>query len=95
VMAYKAAHPSFPHETTMDQLFSEEQFEAYRALGEHITRRFLTGQDEAAIAADFAPEVATARIDLLFRNVGGPQLAEPADADDRIALSEVAHPAAE
>jgi hypothetical protein len=48
VMAYKAAHARFPHETTLDQFFSEEQFEVYRALGEHITRRFLEGQDAAA-----------------------------------------------
>ncbi len=45
VMAYKANNPEFPHETTADQLFSEEQFEAYRALGEHIARRFLDGRD--------------------------------------------------
>ena len=48
VTAYKAAHPSFPHETTADQLFSEEQFEVYRALGEHIARRFLDGRDPVA-----------------------------------------------
>jgi hypothetical protein len=46
--AYKAAHPAFPHETA-DQLFSEEQLEAYRALGEHITRRFLDGRDPVAV----------------------------------------------
>jgi len=51
VMAYKAAHARFPHETTLDQVFSEEQFEVYRALGEHITRRFLQGQDAVAAAA--------------------------------------------
>jgi hypothetical protein len=48
VMAYKAANAPFPHETTLEQLFSEEQFEAYRALGEHIGRRFLSGDDHAA-----------------------------------------------
>ena len=45
VIAYKAAHRTFPHESTADQLFSEEQFEAYRALGEHMARRFLDGRD--------------------------------------------------
>src|SRR5262249_25594779 len=29
VIGYKAAHRTFPHESTADQLFSEEQFEAY------------------------------------------------------------------
>ena len=33
---YKAIQPAFPHETTVDQFFSEVQFEAYRALGQHI-----------------------------------------------------------
>ncbi len=33
---YRAEHPSFPHEPTSDQLFDEAQFEAYRALGEHV-----------------------------------------------------------
>jgi len=33
---YRAEHPSFPHESTADQLFDESQFEAYRALGEHV-----------------------------------------------------------
>lgn len=30
---YKKKSPEFPHETTADQFFSEEQFEAYRSLG--------------------------------------------------------------
>ena len=33
--AYKAKEPSFPHESTAKQLFAEDQFEAYRALGHH------------------------------------------------------------
>ncbi len=35
VKQYQREHPVFPHQTTADQLFNEEQFEAYRALGEH------------------------------------------------------------
>jgi hypothetical protein len=35
VRAYRAQNPEYPHESTADQFFSEEQFEAYRALGEH------------------------------------------------------------
>jgi hypothetical protein len=57
VTAYKAAYPRFPHETTADQLFSEEQFEAYRALGEHIARRFLDGRDEVAAFSDDRAEL--------------------------------------
>ena len=33
---YRNRSPSFPHESTADQFFNEGQFEAYRALGEHI-----------------------------------------------------------
>ena len=50
VVAYKAAHPTFPHESTMDQLFSEEQLECYRALGEHIGRRMMSGEDKVSVA---------------------------------------------
>lgn len=32
---YARRYPAFPHETTGDQFFSEEQFEVYRALGFH------------------------------------------------------------
>ncbi len=50
VTAYKAGHPTFPHETTMEQLFSEEQFECYRALGEHIGRRMISGMDKVSVS---------------------------------------------
>ncbi|HEY0761809.1 MAG TPA: patatin-like phospholipase family protein [Pyrinomonadaceae bacterium] len=33
---YRLENPAFPHQSTAQQLFSETQFEAYRALGEHI-----------------------------------------------------------
>ena len=36
ILDYKKRYPSFPHETTGDQFFSEEQFEVYRALGYHM-----------------------------------------------------------
>jgi hypothetical protein len=43
VTQYRAAHPSFPHETTANQFFSEDQFESYRKLGLHIVRHSLRG----------------------------------------------------
>ncbi|MCJ2113766.1 patatin-like phospholipase family protein [Methylobacterium sp. E-025] len=58
VLAYKAKQSSFPHETTMDQLFSEEQFESYRALGEHIARRFLDGEDEVSVPQEHIVKIA-------------------------------------
>ncbi|MFZ2508757.1 MAG: hypothetical protein WAW79_09840 [Steroidobacteraceae bacterium] len=33
---YRHRNPAFPHESTADQFFDEGQFEAYRALGQHI-----------------------------------------------------------
>jgi len=35
LMRFRREYPSFPHQSTAQQLFSESQFEAYRALGEH------------------------------------------------------------
>ena len=40
---YNRRNPDFPHETTADQFFSEEQFEVYRALGFHAMDGFLNG----------------------------------------------------
>jgi hypothetical protein len=36
VHRYHTDHPSFPHETTLQQFFDEAQWESYRKLGEHI-----------------------------------------------------------
>jgi hypothetical protein len=36
ILDYAQRHPAFPHETTGDQFFTEEQFEMYRALGFHM-----------------------------------------------------------
>ncbi len=52
VTDYKKRNPDFPHETTLNQFFSEEQFEVYRALGFHIANRLFTGKDCASVEAD-------------------------------------------
>ena len=41
VYAYKLACPAFPDESTLDQWFSETQFEAYRELGYGLFERFM------------------------------------------------------
>jgi len=41
VKDYRRRHPKFPHQTTVDQFFDEEQFEAYRALGQHMAEELL------------------------------------------------------
>jgi len=43
IAQYRSKHPSFPHETTADQFFSEDQFESYRTLGQHIIRESFRG----------------------------------------------------
>ncbi len=53
VRNYADQHPAFPHETTtLDQLFSEPQFESYRALGFHIAREVF---GEAAMRLEDTP----------------------------------------
>jgi len=42
IRAYAIANPTFPHQTTGDQFFSESQFESYRALGFEIVDGFLS-----------------------------------------------------
>jgi hypothetical protein len=39
ILQYKAAHPAFPHESTGDQFYGEDQFESYRGLGREIAER--------------------------------------------------------
>jgi hypothetical protein len=48
ILDYKKRNNDFPHETTLDQWFTEEQFEAYRALGFHAAYGFFSGGDDFA-----------------------------------------------
>lgn len=48
VLAYKTRCPAFPHESTADQWFNEDQFESYRRLGQHVAE---TAYREDAFAA--------------------------------------------
>ena len=36
IRRYRTVHPEFPHQSTLDQFFDQEQFEAYRQLGVHV-----------------------------------------------------------
>jgi hypothetical protein len=44
---YNRRYRAFPHESTGDQFFSEEQFEVYRALGFHAVDGLLKGKHKA------------------------------------------------
>ena len=41
IKEYRQRNPSFPHESTADQFFSEEQFECYRSLGQHVAESMI------------------------------------------------------
>jgi hypothetical protein len=41
VEEYRAVHPEFPHESTINQFFDEAQWESYRSLGQHVTSLLL------------------------------------------------------
>jgi len=45
IIDYKRRNATFPHETTNDQFFTEEQFEVYRSLGFHVVNRVLAGEE--------------------------------------------------
>jgi hypothetical protein len=52
VVDYKRRNPAFPHETTLDQLFGEEQFEAYRNLGFHAVNSAFKLFDKVSMNPD-------------------------------------------
>ncbi|MGO6667650.1 hypothetical protein ELI49_30305 (plasmid) [Rhizobium ruizarguesonis] len=60
---YKLDEPAFPHHSTADQFFSEPQFEAYRALGEHVGEKMFL----PAITGDLGQDV---KLEEWFRKLG-------------------------
>ena len=58
IQRYRLTHPDFPHQSTLDQFFDQEQFEAYRQLGVHIaeglfSRALMQGLDAPANLAEW------------------------------------------
>lgn len=49
VFDYKRRYPDFPHQTTIDQFFGEDQLEAYRSLGFHMVKGVISGEKPFAI----------------------------------------------
>jgi hypothetical protein len=47
VKAYHETNPSFPHNTTADQLYTDQKFEGYRVLGERAGVRAVELMDES------------------------------------------------
>ena len=48
VLTYAKANEKFPHETTGDQMYSESQFESYRALGAHVIQTIADSKKDNA-----------------------------------------------
>ena len=46
--AYRNTHGQFPHETTLEQFFTESRFESYRQLGEAEAEALGRGADSLA-----------------------------------------------
>jgi hypothetical protein len=57
VQQYHATHPAFPHETTADQFFSDDQFESYRKLGDHVTAMTFRGVEDQQTLIQMAPKL--------------------------------------
>jgi hypothetical protein len=85
VRAYARANQDFPHESTIDQWFTESQFESYRMLGFEITDRILADA-LADIGSDSAQSLATI-LEALYQQ----SLEEIADGQSRRALG-ATHP---
>ncbi|MEA2943798.1 MAG: hypothetical protein QOD09_4327 [Bradyrhizobium sp.] len=49
---YLAANPAFPHQTTADQFFNPDQFDAYRLLGYESALRMIEGLNLTATIAE-------------------------------------------
>ena len=75
VYEYARANDEFPHESTVDQFFSESQFESYRMLGAHAIARLgggWTGRSLNELVRHAAPPPETAA--LVWKPVGETQL---------------------
>jgi predicted acylesterase/phospholipase RssA len=57
---YREHYPMFPHESTLDQFFTEEQFEVYRALGFHAASGLFDRRD---CFAHLDPEICPRTLD--------------------------------
>ena len=64
ILQYKASHFSFPHESTGDQFYREDQFESYRGLGYDIAYRAFAAVSEGEDAKRSAVERATKLLDV-------------------------------
>jgi hypothetical protein len=69
IQQYAQTNPAFPHDTTLDQFFSEAQFESYRALGYHIATEVLGAAARTMNRACCDPETAQREVREFFSSV--------------------------
>src|SRR5262249_25233798 len=70
VRAYRNTHDDFPHENTIDQFFTESQFESYRRLGESEAASLASAA--GSLAGFFQSACAALSASKLAGDVGGP-----------------------
>lgn len=58
--SYRAANPTYPSQSTLDQFFDEEQFEAYRALGFSVAKQLTERRPRMTAAQRWARSRAAA-----------------------------------
>lgn len=63
---YRGAHHDFPNESTGDQFFGEEQFEAYREVGYRICEQMIAELDLATLFEDGQPTLTRLRSNRRF-----------------------------
>jgi hypothetical protein len=91
VLEYAARHPSFPHQSTVDQFFDEAQFESYRALGHHAALQVFS--EAAPLWTGEVQNVTQhqAEVQALFTYLRRQWLTPPASTEaDRLAAAKVA-----
>jgi hypothetical protein len=66
IKRYRINNPDFPHQTTLDQFFDQEQFEAYRQLGVHVAEGLFS---EALMGAGYKPRTFEGWFKNLARNL--------------------------
>jgi hypothetical protein len=81
VQQYAQTHADFPHETTLDQFFSEAQFESYRALGYHIATEVFGGAAETMNRDCCDPESAQEEVRKVFSEVRKRWFPAPPEAE--------------
>jgi hypothetical protein len=79
VLQYHASHNAFPHESTGDQFYGEDQFESYRRLGREIAFEAFGSVSEAPdLVAAVATLLAGAHVEL------GERAKSPGDQRGRV-----------